>query len=139
MSEEEQTETAAEEGEAPRTVKRGGKLIALLILLSLAWYLASDRYTPYTTQARVQGYVVGVAPQVSGIVTEVLVKNNQRVEADEPLFRIDPYQYEIALAKARSDYENALRQVDAGDAGVDAARRRAGEPGRMGGRRAAPR
>ena len=117
-------DTQGDEGQdsAPAAVKRGGLIVALVILISLTWYLASDRYTPYTSQARVQGYVIGVAPQVSGIVTEVLVKNNERVEADQPLFRIDPSQYEIALAKARSDYENALRQVEAGDAGVEAAR-----------------
>mgnify|MGYP001813225941 FL=1 len=114
--------TQDSETEAPEAVKRGGIVVALVILLSLAWYLASDRYTPYTTQARVQGYVIGVAPQVSGIVTEVYVQNNQRVEADQPLFQVDTSQYEIALAKARSDYANALRQVEAGDAGVDAAR-----------------
>ena len=108
--------------EAPKAVKRGGATVAVVILLSLVWYLASDRYTPYTTQARVQGYVVGVAPQVSGTVVEVNVSNNQSVETGDVLFRIDTTQYEIALAKARSDYENALRQVDAGDAGVAAAR-----------------
>jgi multidrug resistance efflux pump len=113
---------AADAEEAPRAVKRGGLLVAVLILLSLAWYLAADRFTPYTNQARVQGYVVGVAPQVSGTVTEVTVRNNQEVQVGEVLFRIDPTSYEIALAKARSDYENALRQVDAGDAGVEAAR-----------------
>ncbi len=125
MSEAESTtenKTGAAADEAPKAVKRGGVVVAALIIFSLAWYLASDRYTPYTTQARVQGYVVGVAPQVSGTVIEVKVQNNQRVEADDVLFRIDPTQYEIALAKARSDYENALRQVDAGDAGVEAAR-----------------
>ncbi len=110
------------EEDAPKAVKRGGLVVAGLILFSLVWYLASDRYTPYTNQARVQGYVVGVAPQVSGTVVEVNVQNNQHVEAGDVLFRIDPTQYEIALAKARSDYENALRQVDAGDAGVEAAR-----------------
>lgn len=113
---------AADAEEAPRAVKRGGLLVAVLILLSLAWYLAADRFTPYTNQARVQGYVVGVAPQVSGTVTEVTVRNNQEVQVGEVLFRVDPTSYEIALAKARSDYENALRQVDAGDAGVEAAR-----------------
>ena len=113
---------AADAEEAPRAVKRGGLLVAVLILLSLAWYLAADRFTPYTNQARVQGYVVGVAPQVSGTVIEVTVRNNQEVQVGEVLFRVDPTSYEIALAKARSDYENALRQVDAGDAGVEAAR-----------------
>jgi len=93
-----------------------------VIILSLTWYLASDRYTPYTTQARVQGYVIGAAPKVSGVITEVYVKNNMRVEAGAALFQVDTSQYEIALAKALSDYNNALRQVEAGDAGVDAAR-----------------
>lgn len=108
--------------DAPQAVKRGGLAVGLAIILSLVWYLASDRYTPYTTQARVQGYVVGVAPQVSGVITDVFVDNNIRVEAGQALFQIDKSQYEIALAKARSDYANALRQVEAGGAGVDAAR-----------------
>ena len=108
--------------ETPKAVKRGGATVVVVILLSLVFYLAGDRYTPYTTQARVQAYVVGVAPQVSGTVVEVAIQNNQEVEVGDLLFRIDTAQYEIALAKARSDYENALRQVDAGDAGVDAAR-----------------
>ncbi|RLA40117.1 MAG: HlyD family secretion protein [Gammaproteobacteria bacterium] len=108
--------------EAPRAVKRGGMVIAVVIILSLGWYLVSDRYTPYTTQARVQGYVIGVAPQVAGKVIEVYAKNNERVEAGQALFKIDPTQYEIALDKAQSDYANALRQVEAGGAGVDAAR-----------------
>ena len=115
-------EAASPQEDASKGVKCGGKIIAVVILASLVWYLASDRYTPYTSQARVQGYVIGVAPQVSGIVTEVLVDTNERVEADQPLFRIDSSQYEIALAKAQSDYENAVRQVQAGDAGVEAAR-----------------
>jgi multidrug resistance efflux pump len=108
--------------EAPKTVKRGGMVIAVVIILSLTWYLASDRFTPYTTQARVQGYVIGVAPQVAGKVIEVYTRNNEKVEAGQALFRIDPTQYEIALEKAQSDYASALQQVEAGDAGVDAAR-----------------
>ena len=114
--------TAPVQQDASKGAKRGGKIIAVLILASLLWYLASDRYTPYTSQARVQGYVIGVAPQVSGIVTDVLVKNNERVEPGQALFRIDTTQYEIALAKAQSDYDNAVRQVEAGDAAVAAAR-----------------
>ena len=112
----------SEQDEAPKAVKRGGMVIAVVIILSLAWYLVSDRFTPYTTQARVQGYVIGVAPQVAGKVIEVYAKNNEKVEAGQALFKIDPTQYEIALEKAQSDYANSLQQVEAGDAGVDAAR-----------------
>ena len=115
-------EAATAEDAAPGVVKWGGALVAILIVLSLVWYLAADRYTPYTDQARIQGYVIGVAPQVSGVVREVWVENNHSVKEGDPLFKIDPNQYEIALSKAQSDLENTLRQVDAGSAAVDAAR-----------------
>ncbi|MBO1519045.1 HlyD family secretion protein [Oceanisphaera pacifica] len=107
---------------ALKVVKKSGLLLIGLIVLSLALYILADRYTPYTDQARVQGYVIGVAPQVSGVVLEVWVENNQTVEKGDRLFRIDPSQYEIALAKARSDLDNTLRQVQAGDAAVISAR-----------------
>jgi len=109
------------QNEATAPVKRGGMIIALVIVLSLAWYLLTDRFTPYTNQARVQGYVIGVAPKVAGVVTRVWVKNNQEVDKNQPLFEIDPSQYQIALDKARSELENARRQVGAGSAGVGAA------------------
>ncbi|TNF90371.1 MAG: HlyD family secretion protein [Gammaproteobacteria bacterium] len=108
--------------DAEQATRRGGLIIFVVIVLSLAWYLLADRFTPYTAQARVDGYVIGVAPQVGGVVTEVFVDNNQTVEAGEVLFQIDRSQYEIAVEKARSDLESAYRQVDAGSAGVESAR-----------------
>lgn len=69
-----------------------------------------------------QGYVVGVAPKVAGVVTQVWVGNNSEVEADQPLFEVNPSQYRIALKKAESDLESARRQVEAGSAGVASAR-----------------
>lgn len=107
---------------ASAPVKTGALVISLLILLSLGWYLLADRFTPYTSQARVQGYVVGVAPKVAGVVTQVWVKNNQEVAVGQPLFEVDPAQYRIALAKAQADLQSARRQVDAGSAGVESAR-----------------
>lgn len=107
---------------AGRSVRRGGLVILAVIVASLAWYLLADRFTPYTSQARVQGYVVGVAPKVGGVVTQVWVENNQEVEEGQRLFEIDPSQYRIALARAESDLDNARRQVGAGSATVEAAR-----------------
>lgn len=107
---------------AARPVKKGALAVVLLIVLSLLWYLCADRFTPYTTQARVEGFVIGVAPQVSGRLTKVHVVNNQQVQEGDPLFEVDPSLYRIALNKARSDLENARRQVGAGSKVVEAAR-----------------
>lgn len=121
MTEPENTAEQTTAGAAP-AVRGGGLLLLALIIGSLCWYLMADRFTPFTDQARVQGYVVGVAPKVGGVVTEVFVRENQRVLEGEPLFQIDTANYEIALEKARSDLQSAQRQVEAGDAGVESAR-----------------
>ena len=124
MSSEQSEGNVAEEKQkdAKQVVKKGGIGVALAIVLSLTWYLLADRYTPYTSQARIEGYVVGVAPEVAGTVTRVWARNNQEVEKDQPLFEIDRSQYQIALDRARSDLENAGRQVGAGSEAVNAAR-----------------
>ena len=43
---------------------------------------------PWTRDGRVRADVVQVAPDVSGFVTEVLVKDNQKVHRGDVLFRI---------------------------------------------------
>ena len=107
---------------AKSSVGKGTLLVLVLIVASLSWYFMADRFTPFTSQARVEGYVIGVAPKVAGVVTEIWVKNNQEVAKDQPLFQIDPSQYQISLEKAQSDLETARRQVDAGSASVETAR-----------------
>ena len=115
-------EPATEAPDPKIPVKKGGILVGLVIILSLAAYLLADRFTPVTSQARIEGYVVGVAPDVSGRVTDVWVRNNQEVMAGDRLFQIDRSQYEIALESARTQLENAERQMGAGSATVEAAR-----------------
>ena len=124
MSSEQSEDNVAEEKQkdAKHVVKKGGIGVALAIVFSLTWYLLADRFTPYTSQARIEGYVVGVAPEVAGTVTRVWARNNQEVEKDQPLFEIDRSQYQIALNRAQSDLENAGRQVGAGSEAVNAAR-----------------
>ena len=124
MSEEKEAPSTDDDGKnsAESSVRKGSAGVLVLILVTLVWYLAADRYTPYTQQARIQGFVVGVAPKISGLVTSVHVSNNQRVKSGEPLFEIDRSSYEIALKRASSDLENTRKQVSAGAASVETAR-----------------
>lgn len=112
---------AGQQSSADKAVQRGSRGLLLLIVLSLTWYLFADRYSPYSSQARVQAFVVPVAPEVAGRIARVLVKNDEQVEAGQPLFELDDSQYQIALAKARSDYEATLNSINAATAGVTAA------------------
>lgn len=100
----------------------GAIIVLLLIIASLAWYFVSDRLTPYTSQARVQAFVVPVAAEVAGTVVKVYVKNNDEVQPGQRLFDIDPTQYRIALQRSRSDYESVRLSVNASTASVEAAK-----------------
>ena len=111
---------AADKPPAPPPAGKGARVgaivVLLLIVLSLTWYFVSDRLTPYTSQARVQAFVVPVAAEVAGKVLKVHVKNNDEVQPGQPLFDIDPTPYRIALQRSRSDYESVRRSVNGSDA-----------------------
>jgi multidrug resistance efflux pump len=70
----------------------------------------------------VQAFVVPVAAEVAGKVLKVHVKNNDDVQRGQPLFELDPSQYQIALQRSRSDYESVRGSVNASAATVEAAR-----------------
>ncbi|OBU27395.1 HlyD family secretion protein [Photobacterium kishitanii] len=95
-------------------------LIALFILL-MAYIVIADRYVPLTSESRVQGYVVQIAPEVSGTITQVDIKNNQTVTKGELLFRIDDHKYRLAVDQAQVALEQAHQQEQALYAQVSAA------------------
>jgi multidrug resistance efflux pump len=100
----------------------GAAIIAALIGISLLLYFVGDRLTPYTSQARIQAFVVPVAAEVSGTIQKVYIKNNDEVQPGQPLFDIDAAQYAIALQRSRADYDAVGRSVNASTAAVDASR-----------------
>jgi multidrug resistance efflux pump len=98
-------------------------LIALLLLLILfVYHVLSDRYTPYSDQARVETFLTQVAPEVAGDVQAVGVKDNMVVRKGQLLFRIDPEPYAIAVRSAEANLAVALQGADVSVADVEAAR-----------------
>ncbi|PQP00501.1 hemolysin D [Pseudomonas frederiksbergensis] len=125
MSEPSAPATEAPSSKAPEPAadpaKKGIKWVLLLIVLSLAWYLLADRFTPYTQQARVGAFVIPVAAEVAGRVIRVNVRNNQDVKAGDVLFEVDQQPYQIAADRARADLESTRRQIGASTAGIASA------------------
>src|SRR5262245_20093768 len=69
---------------------RAWVLFLLLVIAALvAYYVLSDHYTPLTTEAYLQAYVIQVAPRVEGQVAHVYVRENQAVKEGDLLFEID--------------------------------------------------
>lgn len=98
-------------------------LIALGILLILfIYHVLSDRYTPYTSQARVETFLTQIAPEVAGDVLEVGAKDNSPIKKGQLLFRIDAEPYQVAIRSAEANLSVALQAADVSVADIAAAR-----------------
>jgi multidrug resistance efflux pump len=77
-------------------------LLGLVVVL-VGYYAAADRYTPLTTDAYVQAYVIQVAPQVGGQVTRVYVREGDQVKQGALLFELDsrPFAHRVAYLEAK--------------------------------------
>lgn len=116
-------ERAAEAGPAPAPVGSGWRpprlstpAIALIVLLSVAGVaavLAAWRIFPFTSgyestdNAYVRGRTTVIAPQVSGYVTQVLVRDFESVRAGQPLVVIDQRIYRQRVEQAEAQLETA--------------------------------
>jgi multidrug resistance efflux pump len=78
--------------------------------LLFLWF-ALGRYTPQTQDAYVQAPVIQIAPEVSGLVTDVLVADNQEVKQGTALFVIDPQPYQYQADQARAALAEAYQTV----------------------------
>ncbi len=105
--------------------------VALVVVVSLAVWLTGGRYVG-TDDSYVHAAQLNVSTDVSGLVKDVDVHEGQTVKQGDVLFRIDPLQFQIALANAKAnlvqqkltlismkdDYQRMLRDAAAQQAQV---------------------
>lgn len=117
---------------ALRPVLMLGGIIAVAVA-SGTWWLTGGRYVSID-DAYVRAAKETIATDISGIVASVPVREGQRVHKGDVMLRLDPRQYEIAVASARANvggvisglnaekltYRRMLRDVDVKAAQVQA-------------------
>lgn len=81
-------------------------LVTLLVVAAAIWagFYVWENYMerPWTRDGRVRALVLNIAPDVSGLVTAMPLKDNQRVKKGDLLFAIDPARYRLALEEANA-------------------------------------
>ncbi len=95
-------------------VVRLALLVAVPFVLALiggAVWLHGGR-TVGTEDAYVKADIAQIAPEVSGRVVAVLVRDHEAVEAGAPLLKIDPAPFRLQLDKAEAELDNARTTVE---------------------------
>jgi len=98
----------------PRNALLIGTIAVIISVAGIVWLMA-PRTSESTDNAYLRADSSAVAPKVGGLVSAILVKDNQVVRAGQPLIRIDTQDYDAKLAAAQADVADA-------DAGVATAR-----------------
>ena len=84
----------------------------LLVVVGAAYYLVEEPYVS-TDDAFVRAAKVTVNARVAGQAVEIAVRDNQRVQQGQVLFRIDPEPYQIAVDQAEARLGSARIQIEA--------------------------
>ncbi len=112
-------------GEAARPKRKFGRgaVTASLAAIALsaggaAWITAAPSKET-TDNAYTAADVTAVAPRVRGLVSEVLVRDNQQVRAGDPLVRINSEEFDARVESARANLANAEADVAAARAALE--------------------
>ena len=85
----------------------------IVVLLAAGyWYLTGGRYVS-TDDSYVQAARVQVSTDISGRVVEIDVKDNEKVNAGQVLFRLDPRPFRIAVDEAKAQLAAVRFQIHA--------------------------
>ena len=82
--------------------------IAILILL-VGGYFVWKHFNAYesTDDAQIDGHINAISARITGNVIQVLTDDEKYVKAGDVLVRIDPNDYQVAVAKAEADLADA--------------------------------
>jgi membrane fusion protein (multidrug efflux system) len=94
---------------ARRTLVVGAAALATALVGSI--YILTPALTETTDAAYISADAATVAPKVRGLVAQVLVQDNQAVQAGEPLVRINPEEFDARVATATAELADAVADV----------------------------
>ncbi|EJM56422.1 efflux RND transporter periplasmic adaptor subunit [Pseudomonas sp. GM48] len=96
-----------------------GRVVLTLLIVSFAvvvvWRMVMYyMFAPWTRDGHIRADIVQIAPDVSGLIQQVEVRDNQLVQRGQVLFSIDPDRFKLALRQAKAavaDREETLAQA----------------------------
>lgn len=116
-------QAASEHASATRSKRMRTVLMILGPVAAIAgglWYWFGNTGVVETDNAYIKQDIVAVAGEVSGLITQVKVRDNQHVKAGDVLFTIDPATFTATVQQADAQIATAQAKVTALNADVAA-------------------
>jgi membrane fusion protein (multidrug efflux system) len=88
-----------------------GAAAAVTVVGVLLYHFLYGQYHVTTKDAYVSGNLLRLQPQVSGTVTLIAVDQTQPVHRGQTLVQLDPHDADVALAQARANLAQTVRDV----------------------------
>lgn len=84
-----------------------GRVVLTLLVVTLATVLVWQMvlyymFAPWTRDGHIRADVIQIAPDVSGLIQEVAVRDNQPIKRGDVLFTIDQDRFRLALRQAQA-------------------------------------
>ena len=121
------TDGQSSDEQPKNSVKNWTMLVLLICLLLLALHVLGDKFAPYTSNARIEAFIVPIVPQVSGTLTEVNVRNNELVREEQIIAAIDSSKYELAVEQAQTNLQLATQTSEVDVSAVSTAQAKVAE------------
>jgi membrane fusion protein (multidrug efflux system) len=96
-----------EHGSIGRKILLASGVLLILALAAGAYWFFFMRGIVYSDDARIGGDLVDLAPQISGVLSEVLVREGDKVLKGQVLFVLSDQLLQASLAQARSALDSA--------------------------------
>jgi membrane fusion protein, multidrug efflux system len=94
-------------------------VIAILaVLVVVGWFWWDSRRWESTDDAEVDGHIYPISARVGGQVVKVTIDDGAFVHKGDVLVQIDSTDYKVAVDRAQADYQDALANFAAAQAGV---------------------
>src|ERR1700756_2979339 len=97
-------------GPRRRILVMGAVIGVLGLFFGIRYWMYASTHED-TDDAYVTGYTHQISSRITGTVEEVLVDDNWHVTAGQPLLKLDPRDYQVALEKDRASYLQAQAQL----------------------------
>jgi membrane fusion protein, multidrug efflux system len=87
-------------------------VVGIITAIVVAYYTYDSFTHEETDDAYVTGHLHNVSSRITGVVTDVLVDDNQRVKSGDVLVKLDPSDYAALGLAAKANFQKAQADVD---------------------------